>query len=437
MTDMYNNLNTRNNGQGGWGSHYRRDGQTPSYNRSAEAHTAGDAGAGTPGVDPSLRGLPGDMRSAVYGKPNGHPNNEPEGITPNANDSTANSHGAARNANSQRSQAQTKRNRFGAKQAVATKKNAARNTKGKGAADAAVKKMLNKAAKKGAAAAVKACLASTVCPIVILAVSALAGIGLMFAFFLLPGLQQDMAGSSNPAPIENDCANRIRHCRRTQRVPIAAQTDELHTCQITTCSQPVLSEGRSTVVQKQIQRLPEYSGSNSVYCSPDPCTINHSSGTHTIKLVTIHEDMHVRQELVWHFTNFINAMASRKDDIYPYGYILVSTSSFRTRAKQQELLDKYGPNQAADPGTSQHEIGEAVDLSLCKPNLTTARCAENRWEDATSVQTHNPALLAVYDLAPDYGLMVGHSGAGVTHVSWNHHAYDNNFNKRTYGSVGA
>jgi hypothetical protein len=45
----------------------------------------------------------------------------------------------------------------------------------------------------------------------------------------------------------------------------------------------------------------------------------------------------------------------------------VMTSGFRTREKQQELYDRYGPGRAAVPGTSQHEKGTAADYVFSTP----------------------------------------------------------------------
>jgi phage-related minor tail protein len=43
------------------------------------------------------------------------------------------------------------------------------------------------------------------------------------------------------------------------------------------------------------------------------------------------------------------------------------TSGFRTREKQQELYDQYGPGRAARPGSSQHEHGTAMDYVFSSP----------------------------------------------------------------------
>ena len=43
------------------------------------------------------------------------------------------------------------------------------------------------------------------------------------------------------------------------------------------------------------------------------------------------------------------------------------TSGFRTREKQQELYDYYGPGKAARPGSSQHEHGTAMDYVFSSP----------------------------------------------------------------------
>jgi lambda family phage tail tape measure protein len=43
------------------------------------------------------------------------------------------------------------------------------------------------------------------------------------------------------------------------------------------------------------------------------------------------------------------------------------TSGFRSREKQQELYDRYGPGKAAAPGNSQHERGTAADYTFSSP----------------------------------------------------------------------
>jgi hypothetical protein len=51
------------------------------------------------------------------------------------------------------------------------------------------------------------------------------------------------------------------------------------------------------------------------------------------------------------------------------------TSGFRSREKQQELYDRYGPGRAAAPGNSQHERGTAADYTFSSAEARTRAIA--------------------------------------------------------------